>query len=306
MLLNVKEKKLALDGGLFGMSSKQKPSKSDKKPTVPSHQNEPRKQTVICNQGVLYNVRVPREEARGDQLSLSSSEYERILARARDPIILAKEKEVGETASQKRKEDIKAAEEKKHKMMEQDRCSLRQEEKADTQSKTQSLERYRHMRCKAQMVNDNQILKLDTYIQRCKIQADVDTQHQWKKHCEAVAVSREKADFERVLKCTQEALIKHEERGRRRKEEGRLHLQALQEQIREKEHAAAVRRRERLSGAKHVSDEVQLKDKCIDEIKEERLSDLKACGVSDKYYSYVKKRTAEDGAKSKNFQYHSQ
>ncbi|XP_077365332.1 uncharacterized protein LOC144009462 [Festucalex cinctus] len=288
------------------MSDKKEPSKTDKKATLPSHPNEPRKQTLICNRGVLYSVRVPREGAREDQLSLSTSEYERILARARDPIILAKEKELGETASQKKRDDLKAAEEKKHKMMAQDRRAVRQEEQADARSKQRSSERYRHMRCKAQTESDNQILKLDTYIRRCKIQADADTQREWKKRCEAVAISREKADFERALECHREALDKHEEKGRRRKEEGRLHLQALQEQIREKERAAAVGRRERLSVAKHVSDEVQLKNKCIEEIKEERLSDFRACGIPDKYYGYVKKRTAEDGAKSKNYQYHMQ
>ncbi|XP_061522670.1 uncharacterized protein LOC133396643 [Phycodurus eques] len=301
-LLDVKEKKLVLDGGLFGMSSKQKPSKSDNKPIVASHQNEPKKQIVICNQGLIYNVRVPREEVREDPISLSASEYERILARARDPSFLAKEA----AASQKKKDEIKAAEERKRQMIEKDRCFVKQAAQTDIQSKKQDFERYQHMRCKAQMEKDNQILKLDTCIERCKIQAELDTQLEWKKHCEAVGFSKEKAEFERQLKCHQEKLIKHEEREKKRREEGRLHLQAVQEQIWEKEHAAAARRRERLNTAKHVSDEVQLKNKCIDELKEERLSDLRACGIPDKYCSYAKRKTAEDDAKSKNFQYHAQ
>ncbi|XP_061661319.1 uncharacterized protein LOC133492734 [Syngnathoides biaculeatus] len=300
-LLIVKEKKLVLDGGLLGMSSKQKPSKSDK-PIVSSRQNEPKKQIVICNHGLLHNVRLQREEVRENPISLSASEYERILARARDPSFLVKE----EAASQRKRDEIMAAEERKRQMIEKDYCFVTKEAETDIQSKKQGFERYRHMRCKAQMEKDSQILKLDTCIERCKIQAELDTQLEWKKHCEAVEFSKKKAEFEWELKNHQEKLNKHEEKEKKRREEGRLHLQALKEQIREKEHATDARLRERLNMAKHVSDEVQLENKCIDELKEERLSDLRASGIADKYYSYAKRKTTEDGAKSKNFQYHAQ
>ncbi|XP_019718943.1 uncharacterized protein At1g10890-like [Hippocampus comes] len=286
------------------MSNKKKPSKSEKKPTVPSRENEPQKKIVICNRGLLYNVRVPREEPHDDPISLSASEYDRILARARDPSFLAKEKEIGAKASQIKNDNTQAAEERKRQMIEKDARLVKQEVRTDEQCKKQSFEHYRHMRCRAQMEKDNQILKLDTCIQRCKIQAELDTQLEWKKHCEAVEISKERAEFERVRKCHRDAHFKHEERERRRKEEGRLHLDALKGQIREKEHAAAARRRECLNMAKQVSEEVCLENTCIDELKEERLSELRASGIGDKYCSYAKRKTTQVGAKSKHFQYH--
>ncbi|XP_051910412.1 nuclear mitotic apparatus protein 1-like [Hippocampus zosterae] len=288
------------------MSDKKNPSKSEKKPTVPSRENEPEKKIVICNRGLLYNVRVPREEAHDDPLSLSASEYDRILARARDPSFLAKEKESGAKASQIKNDDTRAAEERKRQMIEKDARLVKKEVRTDEECKKQNFERYRRMRCKAQMENDNQIHKLDTCIQRCKIQAELDTQLEWKKHCEAVEISKEKAEFELVRRCHRDAHFKHEEKERRRKEEGRRYLDALKGQIKEKEHAAAARRREWLDMAQEVSDEVCLENTCIDELKEERLSELRASGIGDKYCNYAKRKTKQVEAKSKHFQYHAQ
>ncbi|XP_049604721.1 cilia- and flagella-associated protein 45-like [Syngnathus scovelli] len=282
------------------MSNKKKTSKSDKKPSIPPRQNEPQKQILICHRGDLRTLRVPREEVPGKQLSLSSSEYDRILARTKEKTLQAEEK-----ASQKKLDDIKAAEERKRQMIEKDRRSALEAE-TDLQSKKQSFERYQHMRCKAQMEEDSQIQKLDTRIQRCKIQSDLDTQFEWKKHCEAVEIAKEKAEFERMVKYHQRTLNKVEEKEKRRKEKRLLHLEVLKEQIREKEDAAAAIRRERINMAKHETDDVKLKNKCIDELKEERLSDLKASGIPEKYYKYVEKKSAEAGAKSKQFQYHAQ
>nr|XP_061809870.1 cilia- and flagella-associated protein 45-like [Nerophis lumbriciformis] len=285
------------------MNCKPKPSKFDKK--APSHPNELQKALVICNRGHLYNVRVPCEERREEALCLSASEYERILARARGPSFLAKEKEKEalDKALQKKKE---AAEEKKRQMIEKDRSSIKTDVQTEAMSKKQGCENYRHMRRKAQMERDNQIVKLDSCIERCKIEAAVDTQCLWKKQCEAVALSKDKAEFERELQANQELLVKHQEKDRRRKEEGRHHLDVLSEQIRHNEHTAAIKRREKLYATEHVNDEVQLQKKCIDELKQERLKNFRASGIPEKYYLYAERKTAKIRERNEKFQYHPQ
>ncbi|XP_077592229.1 uncharacterized protein LOC144209663 [Stigmatopora nigra] len=282
------------------MSSKKTPSKFDKKDTASSHQNEPQKQVVICNRGHLYNIRVPRAERREETLSLSASEYDKIIARARTPSFLERE-EALEKASQKNKE---AAEERKRQIIEKDRRTAKCDVETESLSRRQRYERYMHMRCKAQMEQDNQIRKLDTSIARCKIQAERDTQSEWKKHCDAVGISKDKADFERVVKAQQEMLVKQEKRERKRKEEGRRYLDNLAEQIKQNEHVAAVNRQEWLGMGKKETEEDKLQNQCIEEVKEEKLSNFRATGISDKYYLFVKKKADESGKKVEKFQYH--
>ncbi|XP_061820741.1 uncharacterized protein [Nerophis lumbriciformis] len=301
--LLVKENNTLLDGGLFGMSSEQKYSRSDTNASIPLTRNKPQNQRVICNRGFIYHVRVPREDPQENPISLTASEYERLLARVRGPSFLEKEKEAFRKASQKRKDDTKAAEERRRQIIDKDLYAFKVETQTDMQSKRQGFERYRHMRCKAQMEKDNQILRMDIRIQKCKIQAELDTQLQWKKQCEAVEYAKEKAEFERELNHHQEMLIKHEEKEIKRKVEARHHLDVLSGQIREREQIATANRRERIAIAQSLNEDDRMKIKCLDELKEERLAELKASGIPDKYCNYVRTKTTQEEAKRLQFQY---
>ncbi|XP_019718929.1 cilia- and flagella-associated protein 45-like [Hippocampus comes] len=283
-----------VNGSLFGMESNHR---------VPLIRMHPKKKIVICNQGFIYNVRVPRDELQEQTIGLSHAEHERILAKAKGPSIIDRELAVLRKAAIKKKEDLKAAEERKRYIIEKDLFAVKHEAESELQSRRLAHERYQQMREKAAIERDNQMKKLDRWILNSKIQAERDKQLVWKKHCEADEISREKAEFDRVLKCTQEAIRKDEEREKKRMRDAYAHLESIKEQVREREQAALSKRRERLYEVSNAKEKVDEKTRWLDEFKEERLKELKACGIPEKYCRYVRRKTNEDEANPNQYQY---
>ncbi|XP_061614325.1 cilia- and flagella-associated protein 45-like [Phyllopteryx taeniolatus] len=283
-----------VDRGLFGMESNHR---------VPLIRMHPKKTIVICNQGFIYNVRVPRDELHVKKICLSHAEHDRILAKAKGPSILDKELEVLRKAAIKKKEDIKAAEGRKRQIIENDLFAIKHEEESELQSRRLAYDRYQHMREKALIEKDNQIKKLDRWILNSKIQTERDKQLVWKKRCEAIEISREKGEFDRVLKCTQEAIRKDEEKEKKRLRDAYAHLESIKEQVKEREQAALNKRKERLYEVSKVRETIQEKNRWLDEFKEERLKELKACGIPEKYCRYVRRKTKEDEANPNQYHY---
>ncbi|XP_068504891.1 cilia- and flagella-associated protein 45-like isoform X1 [Syngnathus scovelli] len=125
----------------------------------------------------------------------------------------------------------------------------------------------------------------------------------WMKLCEEKEHAREKDEFERVLKCTEIALALEDEKNKKRHDNGRKHLELIKEQVREHEEAALLKRRERLTYYIRTKENWKLKDKWLEELKQDRLKKLSDTGVSQEYMDYVTKKTIEDSVNIMDSQY---
>ncbi|XP_061661723.1 cilia- and flagella-associated protein 45-like [Syngnathoides biaculeatus] len=264
---------------------------------------KPQKKTVICHQGFLYNIRMPRDDSDANPVVLTIPEHQRILANARGPNAIEREFQALRNVAQKKQEEINAAQVRRNQIMQKDMCTMKQEEETKKKSEKQAYLEYQRHREKAQLAQDTQILKLDRWILNSKIQAERDKQLSWKKRCEEVEHSREKAEFDRVLTCTKIALAQEGEKNKNRQEDGRKHLEFIKQQVREREEEALLRRRERLTDFIRVKEDWKEKDKWMTELKEDRLQELNTSGVPEEYRVYVTKKTVEDSVNLMDSQY---
>ncbi|XP_068504892.1 uncharacterized protein [Syngnathus scovelli] len=73
--------------------------------------------------------------------------------------------------------------------------------------------------------------------------------------------------------------------------------------VREHEEAALLKRRERLTYYIRTKENWKLKDKWLEELKQDRLKKLSDTGVSQEYMDYVTKKTIEDSVNIMDSQY---
>ncbi|XP_068601804.1 cilia- and flagella-associated protein 45 [Brachionichthys hirsutus] len=107
----------------------------------------------------------------------------------------------------------------------------------------------------------------------------------------SIEAGREKEEFERVLKAQQEAITKEEEREEKRRQKVQRHAGAIRTQVRDREASAAARRRETREEADRSTEEARRRRARLNEVKEKKLRELKATGLSEKYCSEVERRT---------------
>ncbi|XP_077365606.1 uncharacterized protein LOC144009661 [Festucalex cinctus] len=265
--------------------------------------NPRQKKTVICHQGFLYNIRMPRDESEVNPIVLSIPEHERIIANARGPNAIERELQALKDVAQKKQDIIDAAQPLRNQILERDLLTLKQEAETKKKADRKAYLEYQCLREKAQLAQDTQILNLDRWILHSKIQAERDKQMRWIKECAEEEHAREKEEFERVLKCTQIALAQEGEKNKKREEDGHRHLRFIMQQVKDNEEAALVKRQEKLTFYARTKALWKQKDMWLEELKQDRLKQLMATGVSDEYLKYVTKKTNEDQAKSLDSQY---
>ncbi|XP_073351284.1 cilia- and flagella-associated protein 45 [Pagrus major] len=111
-----------------------------------------------------------------------------------------------------------------------------------------------------------------------------------KEHLLSIEAGREKAEFERVLKVQQEAIIKQKEEEEKQHQKAQRHTEVIRQQMKERELCAIAKRRQTFQEADRLIEEAQQRRARLDEIKEKKLRELKATGLSDKYCSEVEKK----------------
>ncbi|XP_041796665.1 cilia- and flagella-associated protein 45 [Chelmon rostratus] len=114
-----------------------------------------------------------------------------------------------------------------------------------------------------------------------------------KEHFLSIEAGREKAEFERVLKVQQEAITKEKEEEEKQRQKAHRQADALRYQVRQRELSAIAKRREILDEADRLKEEARQRRVRLSEIKEKKLKELKASGLSEKYCSEVE-RKAQD------------
>ncbi|KAF3692974.1 Cilia- and flagella-associated protein 45 [Channa argus] len=111
-----------------------------------------------------------------------------------------------------------------------------------------------------------------------------------KEHFLSIEAGREKAEFERVLKVQQETAIKHKEEEEKQRQKAHRHSDAIRQQMKERELSAIAKRREVFKEADQLIEEARQRRLRLDEIKDKKLKELKATGLSEKYCSEVERK----------------
>ncbi|XP_035536475.1 cilia- and flagella-associated protein 45 [Morone saxatilis] len=115
-------------------------------------------------------------------------------------------------------------------------------------------------------------------------------QVQCKEHFLSIEAGREKAEFERVLKAQQEAIIKHKEEEEQRRQKALRHADAIRRQVKDCELSAITNRRQTFEEADRLIEEARQRRMRLDEIKQKKLKELKATGLPEKYCGEVERK----------------
>ncbi|XP_051727146.1 cilia- and flagella-associated protein 45 [Ctenopharyngodon idella] len=111
-----------------------------------------------------------------------------------------------------------------------------------------------------------------------------------KEHLLSIEAGRERAEFERVLRAQQELIEKEREKEEHRHQQIQRHAEAVRQQVREREMQAVTQRRELFREGERLEEEARNRRARLDEIKEKKLRELKAAGLSDKYCKEVERK----------------
>lgn len=106
----------------------------------------------------------------------------------------------------------------------------------------------------------------------------------------SIEAGREKATFESVLKVQQEAIIKQKEEEEKQRQKALHYSDAIRQQMKERELSAIAKRRETFEEADRLIEEARQRRVRLEEIKEKKLKELKATGLSEKYCSEVERK----------------
>ncbi|XP_028274642.1 cilia- and flagella-associated protein 45 isoform X2 [Parambassis ranga] len=115
-------------------------------------------------------------------------------------------------------------------------------------------------------------------------------QIQNKEHCLSIEAGREKAEFDRVLNAQQEAIAKQKEQEKRQHKRAAQHAQAIRQQMKERELSVIAKRSEIFKEAERLIEEAQQRRARLDAIKEKKLKELRATGLSEKYCTEVERK----------------
>ncbi|KAK2894850.1 hypothetical protein Q8A67_012079 [Cirrhinus molitorella] len=111
-----------------------------------------------------------------------------------------------------------------------------------------------------------------------------------KEHLLSIEAGRERAEFERVVRAQQELIEKEREKEDQHNRKIQRHAEAVRHQVREREMQAVTQRRELFREGERLEEEARIRRARLDEIKEKKLRELKAAGLSDKYYKEVERK----------------
>ncbi|TMS06993.1 Cilia- and flagella-associated protein 45 [Larimichthys crocea] len=136
--------------------------------------------------------------------------------------------------------------------------------------------------------------ELERAVKKAQEEAMLRAAHLKQVHCKehflSMEAGREKAEFERVLKVQQEAIIKQKEEEERQRQKAQRHAEEIRQQVKERELSAIAKRREKFKEADGLMEEARQRRMRLDEIKEKKLQELKATGLSEKYCSEVERK----------------
>ncbi|KAM4589231.1 LOW QUALITY PROTEIN: cilia- and flagella-associated protein 45 [Fundulus diaphanus] len=111
-----------------------------------------------------------------------------------------------------------------------------------------------------------------------------------KEHCLCLEANREKRVLERVLKTQQEAMAKQKELKEKQLQKALRHAESLRQQMKEQELSALAKRRERFKEVDRLMEEERQRGLRLIEVKEKKLKELKATGISEKYCCEVERK----------------
>lgn len=106
----------------------------------------------------------------------------------------------------------------------------------------------------------------------------------------SMEMGREKAENERLLRAHQEATLREKQEEERKQQKARQHADAIRNQVKERVLSAAAKRKEMFKEADQCAEAARQRRVRLDEIKEKKLTELKATGLSEKYCSEVEKK----------------
>ncbi|KAM6932901.1 cilia- and flagella-associated protein 45-like [Xenentodon cancila] len=115
-------------------------------------------------------------------------------------------------------------------------------------------------------------------------------QIQHKRHRLFMAAGQNKAEDERVLKVQQEAIAKQKEEEERQRQKTQHHTLAIRQQMKERELSAIAKRRETFKEADQLIEEARQRRMRLDEIKKQKLKELRATGLAEKYCAEVERK----------------
>ncbi|XP_074535419.1 cilia- and flagella-associated protein 45 [Halichoeres trimaculatus] len=115
-------------------------------------------------------------------------------------------------------------------------------------------------------------------------------QVQCKEHFLSIEAAREKAEVERILRAQKEMIKKEREAEEKRRLKAKHYTEALLHQVKERELSAIAKQREISKETACLMEDTQLRRVRLDEIREKKLKELKATGLSEKYCSVVERK----------------
>uniref|UniRef100_A0A3P9AAU7 Cilia- and flagella-associated protein 45 n=1 Tax=Esox lucius TaxID=8010 RepID=A0A3P9AAU7_ESOLU len=111
-----------------------------------------------------------------------------------------------------------------------------------------------------------------------------------KEHLLSIEAGRERAEFERVLRAQQASISKEKEKEEKHRIKLLRHAEGVRQQVREREMQAIALRKEIYKEGDRLNEEARLRRIRLDQIKEKKLSELKAAGLPEKYCNEVERK----------------
>ncbi|XP_039986506.1 cilia- and flagella-associated protein 45 isoform X2 [Xiphias gladius] len=183
---------------------------------------------------------------------------------------------------------------KKEKELEIARLRAQQEKAKDYKAKQDSLRAQRN-----QEITDREWRRKEKELAVKKVQEEEMLratrleQIQCKEHFLSIEAGREKAEFERVLKVQQEGIVKQMEEEEKQRQKALRHSESIRQQVKERELSAIAKRREIFKESDRLIEEARQRRMRLNEIKEKKLKELKATGLSEKYCSDVERKARD-------------
>uniref|UniRef100_A0A8C5I2X0 Cilia- and flagella-associated protein 45 n=1 Tax=Gouania willdenowi TaxID=441366 RepID=A0A8C5I2X0_GOUWI len=111
-----------------------------------------------------------------------------------------------------------------------------------------------------------------------------------RERCLSMEAGREKAEFDRVVRAQQEAAARQREQDEKQYQEALRHAQRIRKQMQERELSAVAQRRDFFREADRMAEENRKRQLRLNQIKEKKLKELRATGLSDKYCKEVERK----------------
>ncbi|KAM4742714.1 cilia- and flagella-associated protein 45 [Anableps anableps] len=280
-------------------------------------QNQIKKRTEDkLNEDMMKEVekeQVKKDQERKNQEELKAKEKKKTelqllqkeIARINAQVVRAKEKrkedeklaDMQTIEYQKKKQEREAAHEaeqqriKKEKEMETAQLRAQQEKAADHKAERNEIRARRN-----QEISDRQwrIKQKELAAKKARDHATMKAarleQVKNKEHCMMIEANREKVLLETVLKTQKEAIAKDAELKEKKLQKALRHAEALQQQMKQRELSALAKRREKFSEADQMIEEDRQRRMRLIEVKEKKLQELRATGISEKYCTEVERK----------------